>query len=71
MSIFRIVIIASIALGGGAIRVLCRLQQRAWRDLPGKAPAILAPAAHAFLAAVADDGVPVTVGLFLIVGRGS
>jgi hypothetical protein len=29
-------------------------------------PAVLAPAARAFLAAVADDGVPVAVGLFLV-----
>src|SRR5205807_9467335 len=33
------------------------------------APAIFAPAALAFLAAIADDGVPVAVGFFLRVGR--
>ena len=46
-----------------------RLGQCARRDLPREAPAVLAPAAGALLAAVADDGVPVAVGLFLIVGR--
>src|SRR5262249_17890040 len=43
--------------------------QDARRDLPGEAPAVLAPAASALLAAVADDGVPVTVGLFLVLGQ--
>ena len=45
-----------------------RLHQRARGDLPGDAPFVLAPAAGAFLAAVADDGVPVAVGLGLVVG---
>ena len=45
-----------------------RLGQGARRDLPGNAPLVLAPAAFAFLAAIADDGVPVAVGLLLIVG---
>src|SRR5262249_16191061 len=40
--------------------------QRARGDLPGNAPAVLAPAALAFRATIADDGVPVTVRLFLI-----
>src|SRR5215213_11674476 len=44
-----------------------RLGQRARGDLPGEAPAVLAPTALAFLAAIADDRVPVAVGLFLIV----
>ena len=44
-----------------------RVGQRARGDLPGEAPAILAPAARAFLAAIADDRVPVAVRLFLIV----
>lgn len=56
-------------LGGGAIRILRRRQQRARGNLPRKAPAVLAPAAHAFLAAVADDGVPQPVGLGLVVGE--
>src|SRR6185503_10996913 len=38
-------------------------------DLPGESPAILAPPALAFLAAIADDRVPVAVRLFLIVRR--
>ena len=46
-----------------------RLDQRARGDLPGKAPAILAPTALAFLAPVADDGVPIAVGFVLIVRR--
>src|SRR6267143_2979718 len=45
-----------------------RLHQHARRDLPGDAPLVLAPAARTLLAAIADDGVPVAVGLVLIVG---
>src|SRR4249920_2113536 len=45
-----------------------RLGQHARRDLPGDAPLVLAPAARTLLAAIADDGVPVAVGLLLIVG---
>src|SRR5947209_1991672 len=44
-----------------------RVSQRARGDLPGEAPAVLAPTALTFLAAVADDRVPVAVRLFLIV----
>src|SRR3981081_4295825 len=44
------------------------LGQHAWRYLPGDAPLVLAPAARALLAAIADDGVPIAVGLLLIVG---
>src|SRR5205085_6760195 len=44
------------------------LGQLARRDLPGDAPFVLAPAACALLACIADNGVPVTVGLLLIVG---
>src|SRR6266508_5969887 len=36
-----------------------RLGQRAGGDLPGEAPAVLAPTALALLAAIADDRVPV------------
>src|SRR6185312_14496493 len=46
-----------------------RVGQSPRRDLPGHTPAILAPSALTLLAAVADDGVPVAIGLFLIVGR--
>src|SRR4051812_14767774 len=45
-----------------------RLGQHARRDLPGDAPSVLAPAARALLSAIAHDGVPVAVGLLLIVG---
>src|SRR5260221_11935239 len=38
-------------------------------NLPGEAPAVLAPTALTFLAAIADDRVPVTVRLFLSVRR--
>src|SRR3954453_115463 len=43
--------------------------QRARGDLPGEAPAVLAPTARAFLTAIADDCVPVTVRLFLVIRR--
>ena len=46
-----------------------RIGQRARGDLPGEAPAVLAPTACAFRSAIADDRVPVTVRLFLIVRR--
>src|SRR5262249_51752639 len=46
-----------------------RLVQRAWRDFAGAAPLVLVPTARALLAAIADDRVPVAVGLLLIVGR--
>src|SRR5262245_3322042 len=45
-----------------------RLGQYARRDLPGNAPLCFSPATFAFLPAIADDGVPVAVGLVLIVG---
>src|SRR5690606_8192660 len=44
-----------------------RLGQRARGNLPGDTPFVLAPAARTFLTAIADDGVPVAVGLLLIV----
>src|SRR5262249_14468559 len=46
-----------------------RLGERARSDLPGEAPTVLAPTALAFLAAIADDRVPVAVRLFLILRR--
>src|SRR3979411_3330963 len=46
-----------------------RIGQRARGDLPGEAPAVLAPPAVAFHAAIADDRVPVTVRLFLVIRR--
>src|SRR3954452_21207978 len=44
------------ALRGGLVRVGVGLEQHARRDLPGKAPAVLAPAAGAFLAAILGNG---------------
>src|SRR5205814_6285028 len=38
-------------------------------DLPGESPAVLAPTACAFRSAIADNRVPVTVRLFLILRR--
>src|SRR5437016_2582992 len=46
-----------------------RIGERAWGNLPGETPAVPAPTARTFLAAIADDGVPVAVRLFLIVRR--
>jgi hypothetical protein len=45
-----------------------RLGQHPRRDLSGEGPLVLAPAARTLLAAIADDGVPVAVGLVLLVG---
>src|SRR4051812_25151881 len=42
--------------------------QDARGDLPRQPPFVLAPAACAFRAAIADDRVPVAVGLGLVVG---
>src|SRR5262249_34941405 len=57
----------------GALGFLAALRhglgQRAWRDLPGDAPFVLAPAAGALLPAIADDRVPVPVGLSLVLGH--
>src|SRR5580765_5425237 len=39
------------------------LGQHAWRDLPGDAPPVLAPAAIALLAAIANNGIPIAIGL--------
>src|SRR5712672_3761268 len=44
------------------------LCQHARRDLPGDAPLVLAPAARTLLASIADNCVPVAVGLLLIIG---
>src|SRR5687767_5855140 len=46
-----------------------RIGERARSNLPGEAPAVLAPSALTFLAAIADDGIPVAVRFFLIVRR--
>src|SRR3954465_10599441 len=43
------------------------LGKRARGDLPRETPTVLTPAALTFSSAIADDGVPVAIGLFLIV----
>ena len=55
--------------GRGLVRIAVGPQQRAGRDLPRKTPAILAPTASTFLPSIANDGVPITVGLFLVPGQ--
>ncbi|MNE73960.1 hypothetical protein D3C80_1700030 [compost metagenome] len=40
----------------------------AWSDLPRNPPFVLAPAANAGLAVVADNGIPQAVGLCLVHG---
>src|SRR3546814_18534881 len=57
------------ALGGGRIRVGIDIHELARGYLPGQAPFVLAPAALAFLAAIADDSIPVAVGFLLIFGH--
>ena len=56
------------ALGGRGIGVGNRLRQDNWRDLPGYSPFVLAPAARALLAAVADDRVPIAIRFGLVRG---
>src|SRR5437868_7328725 len=48
------------------VGIAVAFQQHARRDLPGKAPAIAAPAALALRAAAVDDGVPVAIGFGLV-----
>jgi hypothetical protein len=67
-SIFFIASSPRSALGRGA-PFGHRVRQHAWGDLPADAPSVLAPAALTFLPAMADDRVPVSVGLCLVVGR--
>src|SRR5688500_14696764 len=57
------------ALGDTLVRARDRVGQHARRDLPRQAPLVLAPAARAFLPAIADDRVPVAVRFGLVVGR--
>jgi len=56
------------ALGGSGIGIGYRSRQRQRRNLPGQAPFVLAPAAGTLFAAVADDGVPVTIRFGLVSG---
>src|SRR3569833_1375167 len=57
------------SLGGSSVGVGDRFEQGDRRNLPGHAPLVLAPAARALFAAVADDRVPVTIGFGLDYGR--
>src|SRR5438034_10902082 len=56
------------ALGGSAIGIGDRFGQSDRRNLPGKAPFVLTPAACTLFAAIADDGVPVTIRFGLVSG---
>src|SRR5215475_181064 len=56
------------ALGGSSIGIGYRFCQSQRRNLPGQAPFVLAPAACALFAAVADDRVPVTIRFGLVSG---
>ena len=67
-SIFFMSIIASNARFASAPPAAIASVSTRGRDLPGDAPPVLAPAALALLAAIADDRVPVAVGLVLVVG---
>jgi hypothetical protein len=45
-----------------------RVRQHVRRDLPGDSPPILAPAASALLAAIADDRIPIAIRFLLSIG---
>src|SRR5215213_4100980 len=53
-------------LGLRRVCVRCQFQQPPGRDLPRKAPLVLAPTASAFHPAVLRDRVPVAVGFLLV-----
>lgn len=57
------------ALGRSGIGTEQRRREGAGGDLPGQTPAVLAPAALAFLTAIFDDRAPQAVGFRLVVGR--
>jgi hypothetical protein len=57
------------SLGGDGIGIGDCLREGDRRDLPGQTLLVLAPAACALLAAVADDPVPVAIRLGLVGGR--
>src|SRR6267142_1546739 len=59
------------ALGGSGIGIGDRFRQGDRRNLPGQSPFVLAPAARALLAAVADDRVPVAIRFGLVSGCGT
>jgi len=56
-------------LGGYAVRAGECFRQGNRRNLPRDTPLVLAPAAVAFLTAVADDRVPIAIRFTLIFGR--
>ncbi|EHK79268.1 hypothetical protein SM0020_04625 [Sinorhizobium meliloti CCNWSX0020] len=55
------------ALRSFAVRIRDHLAEDAGNDLPGKAPAVLQPAAVLRLAAIVEEGLPDAVELFLVV----
>src|SRR5687767_12753778 len=57
------------ALSRSGIGICDRLSEGDRRDLPRQSPFVLAPPARAFLAAVADDRVPVTIRFRLVLRR--
>jgi len=65
MSIFFIVISVHRPFGGRPIGIVDRANQHAGDNLPAQSELVLAPAAHAFLAASAHDRIPIAVGFFL------
>ena len=67
-SIRRIVMMASIArFAAEAIRIGQSRNQCARCDLPGETPAVLAPPALAFAAAIVNDRIPIPIGFRLII----
>ena len=56
-------------LCGRPVRIGRRFYQYARCNLPGQAPFVLAPPACPLSATIADDGVPVTIGLDLVLGE--
>src|SRR6266498_216763 len=63
------VVAAACGIDSGRSQGLERLGYHARGNLPGEAPAVLAPTALAFRPPIVDDRVPVAVRLFLIVRR--
>jgi hypothetical protein len=70
MSIFFIVIIASIARLAAAVSgsLIASINARG-ANLPAQSEPVPAPPAHAFLAAARNDRIPVAVGFLLRVGE--
>jgi len=56
------------ALGGSGVGIGDRFRQDDRRNLPGQSPFVLAPAARALLAAVADDRGPIPIRFGLVIG---